>query len=101
MAELGIMGGVLWALLLVAPWLALWFRHRRVRMSPWWAGLSGALAALAVVSCLDMYTWVYHEGRLLQWLVWGLWANEWVRHTAPEGGNTHPKSRSTRSSDGP
>jgi hypothetical protein len=90
-AELGILGGLLWTVLLVAPWLALWFRRKRIHMTMWWAGLSGALVALAVASCLDMYTWVFHEGRLLQWLVWGLWANEWMRSAAP----THAASPRT------
>jgi hypothetical protein len=47
-------------------------------MSFWWAGLSGALAALAVVSWLDYYVWAPQQGRLLFWLMCGLWAREWL-----------------------
>jgi O-Antigen ligase len=77
-AELGLFGGLLWLLLLVSPWLALWLRRRQVRMTPWWAGLSAALAALAVTGFLDHYLWSFQQGRLLFWLVCGLWAREWM-----------------------
>ncbi len=86
-AELGPLGGVLWLGLLLAPWAALWVGRRRVSISPWLAGLSGALAALAVVSCLDHYVWSFHQGALVQWLAWGLWAREWNRSTRPAGEN--------------
>lgn len=78
-AELGFPGGALWLGLIVAPWLALWLKRRQVQMAPWWAGLSGALVALTVVSFFDAYPWSSHQGRLALWLVWGLWAREWTR----------------------
>jgi O-antigen ligase len=77
-AELGLPGGVVWLCLLVLPWLALWLRRRQVQMAAWWAGLSAALAALAVVSFLDHYVWSFQQGRLILWLVLGLWAREWM-----------------------
>jgi O-antigen ligase len=77
-AELGLMGGGLWLAAIIAPWTALWVRRRQVRMIPWWAGLGGALAALTIVSFFDAYTWASHQGRLAHWLVWGLWAREWI-----------------------
>jgi O-antigen ligase len=77
-AELGFPGGVLWFAWMVAPWAALWLGRRRVRVTPWWAGLSGALAALTVVSFFDFYVWSSHQGRLLLWLTFGLWAREWI-----------------------
>jgi O-antigen ligase len=76
-AELGAAGGLLWLSLLASPWPALYADRRRLRMTPWWAGLSGALAALAVVNFLDFYVWTSHQGRLALWLVLGLWAREW------------------------
>jgi O-antigen ligase len=79
-AELGLLGGALWLAVIVAPWAALWLRRRQVQMMPWWAGLSGALAALTVVSLFDYYTWLSHQGRLALWLVWGLWARDWIRN---------------------
>lgn len=81
-AELGAAGGLFWLWLLASPWLALYADRRRLRMMPWWAGLSGALAALAVVSFLDFYIWTSHQGRLALWLVLGLWAREWQSRNA-------------------
>jgi hypothetical protein len=77
-AELGILGGVLWLGVLSLPWLSLWRRRWQTHITPWWAGLSGALLALTVVSLLDYYVWTSHQGRLVLWLVLGLWAREWV-----------------------
>jgi O-antigen ligase len=81
-AELGVLGGALWLCLLFSPWHALWLRRREMRLNPWWAGLSAALAGLTVVSFLDAYVWSSHQGRLMLWLVWGLWAREWVNSRA-------------------
>jgi hypothetical protein len=64
---------------MAAPWAALWLRRREVQMTPWWAGIGGALAALTVVSFFDYYPWESHQGRLVLVLVWGLWAREWTR----------------------
>jgi O-antigen ligase len=77
-AELGLGGGILWVTLVLAPWLALWARRRTLRISSWWAGLSGALAGLTLVSVLDFYPWSSHQGTLLLWIIWGLWAREWT-----------------------
>jgi hypothetical protein len=78
-AELGILGGLFWLCLIVSPWIALWLRRRQVKMTPWWAGLCAAMAALTMTSFLDHYSWSFHQGRLVFWLIWGLWAREWTR----------------------
>lgn len=78
-AELGILGGLLWLCLIVSPWLALWLRRRQIELTPWWAGLCACMAALTVVGFFDHYPWSFQQGRLIFWLVWGLWAHEWVR----------------------
>jgi putative inorganic carbon (HCO3(-)) transporter len=83
-AELGILGGLLWLSLILLPWLSLWLRRLQVQITPWWAGLSGALLALMVISFFDFYVWTSHQGRLVLWLVLGLWAREW--HTARREG---------------
>jgi hypothetical protein len=78
-AELGLGGGLLWFALVLTPWLALWIRRRALQIRPWWAGLSGAMAGLTVVSLLDYYPWASHQGTLFLWIIWGLWAREWTR----------------------
>ena len=82
MAELGLGGGLLWLCLIAAPWLALWLCRRQVKMTPWWAGLCGAMVALTVASFFDHYVWTFQQGRVILWLVWGLWAREWTRSPA-------------------
>jgi O-antigen ligase len=82
-AELGILGGLLWLFLIVSPWLALWLRRRQVVMTPWWAGLCAGLVALTVAGFFDHYPWSLQQGRLVLWLVWGLWAREWTRSLSP------------------
>jgi O-antigen ligase len=81
-AELGLGGGLLWLCLIASPWLALWLRRRRVEMTPWWAGLCGAMVAFTVASFFDHYVWTFQQGRLILWLVWGLWAREWTSSLA-------------------
>jgi hypothetical protein len=80
-AELGFLGGLLWLCLIVSPWLALWLRRRQIEMTPWWAGLCGAMVAVIVTSFFDHYLWSFQQGRIVLWLLWGLWAREWVRST--------------------
>ncbi|MGC9333702.1 MAG: O-antigen ligase family protein [Anaerolineae bacterium] len=84
-AELGLLGGLLWLLLLPAPWLGLWARRRGVRMTAWWAGVNGALLALTAVSFADFYVWSSHQGQLTLWLVLGLWAREWSSLASGKG----------------
>jgi O-antigen ligase len=76
-AELGILGGLLWVSLVSLPWLKLWLRRRQVGITPWWAGVSGALLALTVTSLFDYYVWASHQGWLMLGLVLGLWARAW------------------------
>lgn len=76
-AELGVPGSLLWLALNLGPWLALW-HHRRC-----WPGkappalsatIASALLALSVVSWFDFYPWFSQQGRLLVWVLLGLWA---------------------------
>jgi putative inorganic carbon (HCO3(-)) transporter len=76
-AELGLLGGILWLSLISLTWLNLWLHRHTVVTGPWWSGLSGALLALTLVSFIDFYVWTSHQGRLVLWLVLGLWAREW------------------------
>jgi O-antigen ligase len=77
-AELGLLGGVLWLALLIAPWALLWQRRGNLHMTGWWAGLSGAIMGLTIVSFFDAYVWSAHQGLLALMLVLGLWARAWT-----------------------
>jgi len=83
-AELGILGGILWLSLVLLPWLNLWLRRVQVQITPWWSVLSGAFLALTAVSFFDFYVWTSHQGRLVFWLVLGLWAREWQQRGAKD-----------------
>jgi O-antigen ligase len=70
-AETGILGAFAYGVLMLAPWVLLWFR--RARLTPELIGVSGALMALTVVGLLDYYTWSLMAGRFWFWLTLGLW----------------------------
>jgi O-antigen ligase len=80
-AELGLLGGVLWITLIIAPWVMLWRHRHDLRLTGWWAGLHGALTALGVVSLFDAYVWSAHQGLLALILVLGLWARAWTQQS--------------------
>jgi putative inorganic carbon (HCO3(-)) transporter len=71
-AETGIVGGVAYLVLVLAPWIAM-LAHRPM-WTPELAVASGALAAVTVVGLLDYYTWTFSAGRIWAWLILGLWA---------------------------
>lgn len=94
-AELGIPGALLWLILALGPWIAIWRRRSwplglpqdglhlaartgvsdlpsaRVALA---AGIAAAIAALTAVSWFDFYPWFSQQGRLLMWICWGLLA---------------------------
>lgn len=75
-AEIGLPGAFFFAVLLLAPWLVLWLKRRRLRADPATLAViaaSGLLLAVTTVGLFDYYTWVLVPGRLWQWLAWGLW----------------------------
>lgn len=75
--ELGIAGGVAYLWLVSAPWVLL--ARMRWRWTVELAGVSAALAALLVASVFDEYPWVGGPGRMLAWLVLGLWSGTHAR----------------------
>lgn len=79
-AEVGLLGAVCYAGILVGPWLALWFRRRR--WTPELVATSASLAALTVVGLFDYYTWTFAPGRIWAWLVIGLWARAYSSSAA-------------------
>jgi len=71
--EIGIVGGLIFAMVLIAPWIALFVNRRRLRWSTALIGVSAMLLAVSVVGLFDYYTWLIAPGRLWQWMIWGLW----------------------------
>lgn len=71
-AEIGVFGALSYAVVLIAPWIALW--RQRARWTRELAGASAALAAISVVGLFDYYTWTFSPGRIWAWLLLGLWA---------------------------
>jgi O-antigen ligase len=82
-SELGLVGGLLWLWLMVAPAWGAWRLWRAGRLTLWGVGLTAALLALAVTDWFDYYSWGWAQGRLLRWTLWGLWLNE-VNNDATE-----------------
>ncbi len=67
-AEAGVLAGLAWLALLIAP-LAVRWRHTR-RLTPAQLAIPVALLALAL---LDHYLWTFGSGRALFWLAVGGW----------------------------
>jgi O-antigen ligase len=71
--ETGLIGALFYAMLLLAPWIALYhMRHKHFSR-----GLIASLAALlafTVIGLFDVHPWLVAAGRLLQYLGWGLFA---------------------------
>jgi O-Antigen ligase len=78
-AETGLTGAFAYGTLMLAPWLLLWLRRKR--LTPELIGVSGAFLALEVVGLLDYYTWSLTAGRIWFWLVLGLWVVAYRRAT--------------------
>jgi hypothetical protein len=67
-AEAGVLAGLAWVALLVAPLAVEWYRARRI--SPARLAIPVALLTLAL---LDHYLWTFGSGRALFWLALGVW----------------------------
>jgi hypothetical protein len=81
-AELGPLGGLTWLFLLLAFVHALGQRRAALAQNPWFLGWSLALLALFTASFFDFYLWSWQSGRVMLWLMLGLWAGQ-VQETAP------------------
>ncbi|MFQ5434924.1 MAG: O-antigen ligase family protein [Anaerolineae bacterium] len=78
LAELGPVGALLWLALMLLPpvWTAVHLSRRPALLNPsrlWLLGLTAALVAAAVIDLFDYYMWGWPQGRLLRWLLWGMW----------------------------
>lgn len=81
MAELGVAGAALWLWLMVAPIYLAWQRLRQGRLTVWALLLAAALVAFAVIDLFDYYAWGWNQGRVLRWLLWGLFGAEISKST--------------------
>lgn len=72
--ETGLIGALFYLLLLVSPWLAGYFSRKKLFSSEFLA-TSAVLLAFTVIGFFDVYPWLVQAGRLMQYLIWGLWAN--------------------------
>jgi putative inorganic carbon (hco3(-)) transporter len=72
-AETGLPGGVVYLVILAAPWLLLLRSRNKLRFSLQLAGVSALLLAVNLISMLDYYPWLSNAGSIWQWLCWGLW----------------------------
>lgn len=67
-AEAGVIAGLAWVALLIAPLAVEWYRARR--LAPARLAIPAALLTLAL---LDHYLWTFGAGRALFWLAIGIW----------------------------
>jgi len=78
-AETGLVGGMAYGALMVVPFFLLWWRRKE--LTPDLIAVSGALLAVTLIGLLDYYTWTLAPGRILFWLVLGLWVAEYARRS--------------------
>lgn len=72
--ETGVIGGMFYLLLFLAPGVDFLFRWRDHLQNPLAMGVFSLLFAISTVNLFDYYTWSYSPGRLWQWLAWGLYS---------------------------
>ncbi|MEX1248382.1 MAG: O-antigen ligase family protein [Anaerolineales bacterium] len=75
--ETGLLGALFYAILLLAPWFAL-YTNRWLKWNVNLAGASALLLAITVVAFFDYYTWLLAPGRSWQYLAWSLWARFYI-----------------------
>lgn len=84
--EIGLFGVTVYALLLVAPWIA-FAVNKKLRHSAAMQTVSMALLAVTIVGFFDYYPWYATAGRLWQFFIWGLWATTY--HTTLSSVHDH------------
>ncbi|MFN8513993.1 MAG: O-antigen ligase family protein [Chloroflexia bacterium] len=67
-AEAGVLAGLAWFAMLLAPLLVEWFRSRRITIAR-----LAAPTTLLTIALLDHYLWTFGPGRTLFWLALGIW----------------------------
>jgi O-antigen ligase len=72
-SELGIIGGLLWLWLMIAPLIITIRQQQRQQLKLCVWGLTASLVALAVIGLFDFYSGGWPQGRLWRWLLWVFW----------------------------
>ncbi|KAA3647803.1 MAG: O-antigen ligase domain-containing protein [Chloroflexi bacterium] len=75
--DIGILGATFFGILIVGPWLVLFF-SKRLKRGPFLIATSAMLMGTAIVGLFDYYTWFLIPGRLAQWIVWGMWGSAYL-----------------------
>ena len=82
-AEHGVPGGIVWAVLMIAPfiWFVSAWRHRAFdpRVLLW----LGPLVVVLFVSLFEFSPWATQDGRVMLWALIGLWAGSWSHTGSP------------------
>ena len=77
-AETGLIGSALYAIALIIPWSAIFFQSS-IQESGGLLPILAALISITVIGFLDYYPWLLSTGRLWQYLIWGIWAQEYQK----------------------
>ena len=72
--EVGVVGGMFYLFLLIAPAVMFMFRWKIFIEKPQVLATFALMLALFVVGLFDYYTWSFGAGRLWQWMAWGLFS---------------------------
>jgi hypothetical protein len=72
--ELGVFGGLAYAISITAPWITLWINRKRLAWSTDLIGATILLIAVVSIGFFDYYPWLLNPGRLWLWIAWGFWA---------------------------
>jgi O-antigen ligase len=80
-AEVGLIGASIYAILLLLPFIALLLIPDNQRTLPLVAASAGLLA-VAIIGLLDYYPWLLVPGRIWQYLLWGFWGVAFLERKA-------------------
>jgi O-antigen ligase len=79
--ETGLLGGLLYLILLLAPWVSMYV-NRKFVFSIELLASSAVLLAVGTVGFFDCYPWCSWSGQLWQHFAWGLWGSFYLQSIA-------------------
>lgn len=83
-AELGIVGGISWAVIMLAPLIWIFSNQKYRKLEPRSLIWLGALLVILFESIFDFTPWATQDGRVLMMTVLGLWAGAIASFTKPD-----------------